>query len=306
MADEIRASVERSENSEDDIQEIDPDEFATTSGRHGEEAEGAREPRDGSPAVGGAPRDFWHPTLRGVPPSERWPWGAVKVEGEVRNADTNQTRPIGPVGPLNSSHLVGTDPDDLRQRYMIPDELEIRIPTSGENVHSIHEGEVAFYVSVLKLGLSFPLPHFICEFFQTYHLCPAQLAPNGWCMLLGALVLSYMNEAELLFSDFKSTLAVKKNPTDGGYYLTIPRDKQPVHDLPSSNKGWHEDFFFLKGFLGMVPHRFGAPRKKRSLCILFYFFLLVPYLTSLILLFLFHQQPSREGENFSLSRGTGG
>ena len=76
MIDEIRASVEKSENSEDDVQQIDPEEFATTSGRDGEEAEGAREPGGGSPAVGGAPRDFWHPILHGIPPSERRLWGS--------------------------------------------------------------------------------------------------------------------------------------------------------------------------------------------------------------------------------------
>ena len=70
MADEVRVSVERNDNSKDDIQEIDPDEFATTTGRDGEEIEEARESGGGSPAVGGAPRNFWHPILRGIPPSE--------------------------------------------------------------------------------------------------------------------------------------------------------------------------------------------------------------------------------------------
>ena len=192
--------------------------------------------------------------------------GSVLVDSHIVDAKGNQTihPAIREVGHKPTTLKVG-DEDLLREKFCIPPEIGIRIPGPNETVVEPPDGEISFFTSVLKLGVSIPFPDFICHFFRYFHLCPVQLALNGWRLLLGALVLSELNIEPLVFSDIRAISTLKENKSYG-YYVVMPKAYQVTTDLPDTNKGWQDEYVFLTGEVGDIPKRPGLIRKPFFLC----------------------------------------
>ena len=97
-------------------------------------------------------------------------------------------------------------------------------------------------------GLRFPLHPFIKRVLQHFNVCPSQLSPNFWGILVGLLV--FFRDKGLgvpsiaLFLDFFSV----KEAAEGFLYLS-KRASAPliISDLPSSHKFWKERYFFVSG-----------------------------------------------------------
>ena len=103
--------------------------------------------------------------------------------------------------------------------------------------------EVAF-----ENGLRFPLHHFIKRVLQHFNVCPSQLSPNFWGVLVGLLVifrdkgLGVPSIALLL--DFFSV----KEAAEGFLYISKSSStKLIISDLPYSHKFWKERYFFVSG-----------------------------------------------------------
>ena len=97
-------------------------------------------------------------------------------------------------------------------------------------------------------GLFFPLHPFIKGVLQHFNVCPSQLAPNGWGILVGLLVffrdrgLGVPSVALLLY------LFSPKETAEGFLYFSR-RSGAPlvISDLPSSHRLWKGCYFFVSG-----------------------------------------------------------
>ena len=109
-------------------------------------------------------------------------------------------------------------------------------------------GMVCFFEVVFDNGLRFPLHPFIKGVLQHFNICPSQLAPNGWGILVGLLAffrdrgLGVPNVA-LLLHLFSPTAT-----TEGFIYFSR-RSGAPlvISDLPSSHRSWKGQYFFVNG-----------------------------------------------------------
>ena len=107
---------------------------------------------------------------------------------------------------------------------------------------------VCFFEVAFDNGLRFPLHPFIKGVLQHFNVCPSQLLPNGWGILVGLLVffrdrgLGVPSIALLLY------LFSAKETADGFLYFSR-RTGAPlvISDLPSSHRLWKERYFFVSG-----------------------------------------------------------
>ena len=136
---------------------------------------------------------------------------------------------------------------------------------------------VCFFEVAFENDLHFPLHPFIKRVLQHFNVCPSQLSPNFWGVLVGLLVvfrdkgLGVPSIALLL--DFFSV----KEAAEGFLYISkLSSAKLIISDLPSSHKFWKERYFFVSGrhweynpfdqedTLG-VPAVWSAPKNLREL-----------------------------------------
>lgn len=115
----------------------------------------------------------------------------------------------------------------FRDRYDIPKSIGMRFPRRGETVDNPPKGHVAFYEKMFEFGVRFPLHPFAQESLAEVNIAPAQLAPNGWDILLGCWMLWWGLEVDvasadyLTLSQFLSFYTVKNLPKKPGrFYLT--------------------------------------------------------------------------------------
>ena len=109
-------------------------------------------------------------------------------------------------------------------------------------------GMVCFFEVAFDNGLRFPLHPFIKEVLQHFNICPSQLAPYGWGILVSLLAffrdkgLGVPNVA-LLLHLFSPTAT-----TEGFIYFSR-RSGAPlvISDLPSSHRSWKGRYFFVSG-----------------------------------------------------------
>ena len=107
---------------------------------------------------------------------------------------------------------------------------------------------VCFFEVAFDNGLRFPLHTFIKGVLQHFNVCPSQLEPNGWGILVGLLAffrdrgLGVPNVALLLY------LFSPKETTEGFLYFSR-RSSAPlvISDLPSSHRLWKGRYFFVSG-----------------------------------------------------------
>ena len=107
---------------------------------------------------------------------------------------------------------------------------------------------VCFFEVAFNNGLHFPLHPFIKGVLQHFNVCPSQLAPNGWGILVGLLAffrdkgLGVPSIALLLY------LFSPKETAEGFLYFSR-RAGAPlvISDLPSSHRSWKGRYFFVSG-----------------------------------------------------------
>ena len=107
---------------------------------------------------------------------------------------------------------------------------------------------VCFFEVAFDNGLRFPLHPFIKGVLQHFNVCPSQLAPNGWGILVSLLAffrdrgLGVPNVALLLY------LFSPKETAEGFLYFSR-RSGAPlvISDLPSSHRSWKGRYFFVNG-----------------------------------------------------------
>ena len=167
------------------------------------------------------------------------------------------------------------------ERYRPPPGVRIWSPDFLTRYATFVPGMVCFFEIAFDNGFRFPLHPFIKEVLQHFHICPSQLAPNGWGILVGLLVffrdrgLGIPNVALLLY-------LFNPMATAEGFIYFPRRSGAPlvISDLPSSHRTWKVRYFFVSGSnweynsfdrddtLG-VPKTWGAPNNLHEY--LYYF-----------------------------------
>ena len=167
----------------------------------------------------------------------KYPKGSDFLKSAVRHAVN-----VGPskVGPSYES-IFG-------ERYRPLPGVRIWSPDVLTFYATFVPGMVCFFEVAFDNGLRFPLHPFIKEVLQHFNICPSQLAPNGWGILVGLLAffrdkgLGVPNVA-LLLNLFNPTAT-----TEGFIYFPRRPGAPPViSDLPSSHRSWKRRYFFVSG-----------------------------------------------------------
>ena len=107
---------------------------------------------------------------------------------------------------------------------------------------------VCFFEVAFDNGLRFPLHPFIKGDLQHFDVCPSQLSPNGWGILVGLLV--FFRDRGLGVPSIALLLYLfNAKETDEGFLYFSRRTGTPlvIYDLPSSHKLWKERYFFVNG-----------------------------------------------------------
>ena len=105
---------------------------------------------------------------------------------------------------------------------------------------------VCFFEVAFENDLRFPLHPFIKRVLQHFNVCPSQLSPNFWGVLVGLLV-AFRDKglgvpSITLLLDFFSV----KEAAESFLYLSKRSSaKLIMSDLPSSHKFWKERYFFV-------------------------------------------------------------
>ena len=144
-------------------------------------------------------------------------------------------------------------------------------------------GMVCFFKVAFDNGLRFPLHPFIKEVLQHFNICPSQLTPNGWGILVG--LLAFFRDKGLGVPNVALLLHLFNPTATAEGFIIFPRrpDAPPViSDLPSSHRSWKGRYFFVSGSnweydslnrddtLG-VPTTWSAPDNLREYLHFFWF-----------------------------------
>ena len=163
--------------------------------------------------------------------------GSEYIQSSVQHALA-----VGPskVGPLYGARFAS--------RYRPPFGVQVWSPDVLTSYVVSVPKMVCFFEVAFDNGLRFPLHPFIKGVLQHFNVCPSQLSPNGWGILVGLLFffrdrgLSVPNIALLLY------LFSAKETAEGFLYFSR-RTGAPlvISDLPSSHRLWKERYFFVSG-----------------------------------------------------------
>ena len=166
-----------------------------------------------------------------------YPGGSDYLKFAVQHAIT--------VGPSKASPSYGAT---FAKRYRPPSGVRVWSPDVLTFYVVSVPKMVCFFEVAFENGLRFPLHPFIKGVLQHSNVCPSQLAPNGWGILVGLLAffrdrgLSVPSVALLLY------LFSPKETAEGfPYFSRSPGSPLVISDLPSSHKSWKGRYFFVSG-----------------------------------------------------------
>ena len=165
----------------------------------------------------------------------KYPGGSKYIQSAVQHALA-----VGPskVGPLYGATFAS--------RYLPPFGVRVWSPDVLTSYVVSIPKMVCFFEVAFDNGLRFPLHPFIKGVFQHFNVCPSQLSPNGWGILVGLLFffrdrgLGVPNIALLLY------LFSAKETVEGFLYFSrCIGTPLVISDLPSSHRLLKERYFFV-------------------------------------------------------------
>ena len=165
----------------------------------------------------------------------KYPGGSEYLTSPVQNALA-----VGPskVGPLYGATFARCYRPPFGVRIWSPDVLTSYVVSVPKMV--------CFFEVAFDNGLRFPLHPFIKGVLYHFNVCPSQLSPNGWGILVGLLVffrdkgLSVPSTALLLY-----LFSAKETVVSFLYFSRRTGAPLVISDLPSSHRLWKERYFFV-------------------------------------------------------------
>ena len=105
---------------------------------------------------------------------------------------------------------------------------------------------VCFFETTFENGLRFPLYPFIKCILQHFNICPAQLSPNFWGILVGLLVFFRDRGPRVPSLALLLDLFSVKESAEGLLYISKRSNSRLIiSDMPSSHRYWKERYFFV-------------------------------------------------------------
>ena len=161
---------------------------------------------------------------------------------EYLNSDVQNALAVGPskVGPLYGA--------TFSRRYRPPFGVQVWSPDILTSYVVPVPKMVCFFEVAFDNGLRFPLHPFIKGVLQHFNVCPSQLSPNCWGILVGLLV--FFRDKGLgvpSIALFLNLFSTKESAEGFLYYSRHTGSPLVISDLPSSHRFWNERFFFASG-----------------------------------------------------------
>ena len=167
----------------------------------------------------------------------KYPGGSDYLKFAVQHSVT--------VGPSKVDPLYGVT---FAERYRPPPGVQVWTPDVLNFYVAFVPGMVCFFEVAFDNGLCFPLHPFMKGVLQHFNVCPSQLAPNGWGILVGLLAffrdrgLGVPSVALLLY------LFSPKETAEGFLYFSRrPAAPLVISGLLSSHRLWKGRYFFVSG-----------------------------------------------------------
>ena len=167
----------------------------------------------------------------------KYPGGSYYLKSDVQHAVT--------VGPNKVDPSYGVI---FAERYRPPPGVRVWTPDVLTFYVASVPGMVCFFEVAFDNGLRFPLHPFMKGVLQHFNICPSQLAPNGWGILVG--LLTFFKDRGLGVPSVALLLHLfsPKETTEGFLYFSrSPRAPLVISDLPSSHRSWKGRYFFVSG-----------------------------------------------------------
>ena len=177
----------------------------------------------------------------------KYPGGSDYLKSVVQHAVT-----VGP-SKVDPSYRV-----TFVERYRPPPGIRVWTPNVLTFYVAFVPGMVCFFEVAFDNGLRFPLHPFMKGVLQHFNICPSQLAPNGWGILVG--LLTFFRDRGLGVPSVALLLHLfsPKETTEGFLYFSRrPGAPLVIFDLPSSHRSWKGRYFFVNGSTGntILPTR---------------------------------------------------
>ena len=200
----------------------------------------------------------------------KYPGGSEYLKSAMQNALV--------MGPSKVRPLYGAT---FSRRYRPPFGVRVWSPDVLTSYVVPVPKMVCFFEVAFDNGLRFPLHPFIKGVLQHFNVCPSQLSPNCWGILVGLLVFfrdkGFGVPSIALFLDLFS---VKESAEGFLYFSRRAGTPLVISDLPSSHRLWKEHYFFISSHnweydpldkdetLG-VPVAWTSPENLREYCFVF-------------------------------------
>ena len=168
----------------------------------------------------------------------KYPGGSDYLKSIVQHAVT--------VGPSKVDPSYGAT---FAERYRPPPGVRIWTPNVLTFYAASVPGMVCFFEVAFDNGLRFPLHPFMKGVLQHFNICPSQLAPNSWGILVGLLTFFRGRRLGVPSVALLLHLFSPKETTEGFLYFSR-RSGAPlvISDLLSSHRSWKGCYFFVSGF----------------------------------------------------------
>lgn len=132
----------------------------------------------------------------------------------------------------------------LWEEFEFFDSIVISASNEMERANLYCPDWVCFYDITFRIGVQLPLHIFMNMVLDHFQLAPSQLMPNGWCYLLGLIVLSKQYSLQIDITIFLNFFYLK--PCEGRFPFYPRRKVRIPEDALNLDKEWKDKHFFVK------------------------------------------------------------
>ncbi|GFP85746.1 hypothetical protein PHJA_000718300 [Phtheirospermum japonicum] len=105
---------------------------------------------------------------------------------------------------------------------------------------------LCLYEDMFRARVRFPLHPSICKIFNFYKVCPAQLAPNAWKVIIGFVTLASSMSLPMSAAIFSKMYKIQRHPgCSGVWYFTSDKTTRLLLECFYGNRNWKSKFFYV-------------------------------------------------------------